>query len=576
MAGNDELAQLKIKLGIDASTFDKGIASANRKLKILETGYKEATVGVDKFDQSAKHLATTQEYLGKKLDLQRVKANDLSKQYQKLVKDEGANSKAAENMQIRYNKVAAEMRRTEVALEGVSKKIQEQGTEYSKTSKTVDEAIKKIKQDLKVADSAYKAASEGAKKLGDENKQLEVEANHLTKTLPLQEKEVEQLKKKYDVLSKAKGQDAQETKDALIKYNESVTAMNKTGNSLDRVNGQLKEHSSEWNQTSKATDQALNSIRNDIKVLESEYRAATAGVEKFGNSSEELYMKSQHLEKVLGLERQEVEKLKQKFEDTARAKGKDATETKELAVQYNNASAKAKETETKLNNLNHTISEQSSRLGALRRKLNDSQQSFEDFGNQAQGMGTGIATSFGIATAAVGGGLALATKKSMDFEAQLSSIQALTGASADEMVKMRDLAMEMGSKTKYSSLQAAEGIEELLKAGLTPAQVQAGGLNAALNLATAGGLDLAKAAEIMSTGLNTFKKDGISAADASNILAGSANASATSVEELQYGLSAVGTVADGTGFSLRDTAAALGVFANNGLIVSPVVGKLAA
>lgn len=80
----------------------------------------------------------------------------------------------------------------------------------------------------------------------------------------------------------------------------------------------------------------------------------------------------------------------------------------------------------------------------------------------------------------------------------------------------------------------------------------------------------------MSTGLNAFKDDGMSAAQASNILAGSANASATSVEELQYGLAAVGAVAAGVGLSFEDTNAALGVFANNGLIASPVARKLAA
>jgi TP901 family phage tail tape measure protein len=104
-----------------------------------------------------------------------------------------------------------------------------------------------------------------------------------------------------------------------------------------------------------------------------------------------------------------------------------------------------------------------------------------------------------------------------------------------------------------------------LKAGLSPAQVQAGGLEAALNLATAGGLRLADAAEIMSTALNAFKDDGLKAADAANILAGTANASATDVQDLQYSLSQVSAVAAGVGMSFRDTNIALGLFANRGL-----------
>jgi TP901 family phage tail tape measure protein len=156
-------------------------------------------------------------------------------------------------------------------------------------------------------------------------------------------------------------------------------------------------------------------------------------------------------------------------------------------------------------------------------------------------------------------------KKAMNFEAELSTIQALTGATASEMAKMSALALKMGADTKYNAMEAAQGIEELLKAGLTPATVQAGGLEAALNLATAGGIELASAAEIMSTALNAYKKDGMSAAEASNVLAGTANASATGVEDLRQSLAAVSAVAAGVGFTFADTNIALGLFANNGL-----------
>lgn len=185
-------------------------------------------------------------------------------------------------------------------------------------------------------------------------------------------------------------------------------------------------------------------------------------------------------------------------------------------------------------------------------------------------MKTGVSDlvkGLGVAAASIGavGAAMSGIGKAMDFEAQLSSIKALTGASGAEMAKMQQLALDMGTQTKYSALEAAQGIEELLKAGLTPAAVQAGGLEAALNLATAGGLDLAKASEIMSTALNSYKADAMTAADASNILAGTANASATSVEELQYGLAAVSAVAAGVGMTFKDTNIALGLFANNGL-----------
>ncbi|GED58426.1 phage tail tape measure protein [Brevibacillus formosus] len=203
---------------------------------------------------------------------------------------------------------------------------------------------------------------------------------------------------------------------------------------------------------------------------------------------------------------------------------------------------------------------------ATRQLAEDSNRMARSFHSMPGSIGkvTGLLGGVAAGTAAVGVAFS-SLDKAMDYEAQLSSIKALTGASNEEMKRMSDLAMEMGSSTKYSSLQAAQGIEELLKAGLTPAAVQAGGLQHALNLATAGGLELADAAEIMSTALNAYKRDTLTAEQASNILAGTANASATSVQELRYSLSAVSAVAAGVGMTFKDTNTALGLFANSGI-----------
>ena len=173
----------------------------------------------------------------------------------------------------------------------------------------------------------------------------------------------------------------------------------------------------------------------------------------------------------------------------------------------------------------------------------------------------------GIGTATLGAGALVggSLNKAMDFEAQLSSIKALTGATGEEMARLKALSLKLGADTKYSALEAAQGFEELLKAGMSVDQVFNGGAEAALNLATAGGLGLAEAAEIMSTAMNAFKADGLSAAEAANILAGTANASATGVSELKFSLAAVSAVASGVGMSFQDVNAALGVFANNGL-----------
>jgi hypothetical protein len=117
-------------------------------------------------------------------------------------------------------------------------------------------------------------------------------------------------------------------------------------------------------------------------------------------------------------------------------------------------------------------------------------------------------------------GVGAAVTQAANFEQQMADVKAVSGATGDEMSKLGDLAKEMGMKTAFSAMEAAGGIEELIKAGLTVEQVINGGLEASLNLAIAGNLQLGEAAEIASTALNSFKSDGLSAADAANILAG--------------------------------------------------------
>ena len=162
-------------------------------------------------------------------------------------------------------------------------------------------------------------------------------------------------------------------------------------------------------------------------------------------------------------------------------------------------------------------------------------------------------------------GISDIVSKSADFEQKMSNIKAVTGESSSTMKQFNDAAIKAGAETAYSASEAADAIGELSKAGVSTKDILNGGLTGALNLATAGELDLKSAAEIASTALNAFKKDNISVTDAANQLAGAANASATDVGELKFGLSMVSAVASGVGLSFKDTTDALAVFAQNGL-----------
>lgn len=191
----------------------------------------------------------------------------------------------------------------------------------------------------------------------------------------------------------------------------------------------------------------------------------------------------------------------------------------------------------------------------------------EAWGNKTSQAGETTVKLFGGATLALGGILAGSVTAAANFEQAMSNVRSvMSPAEAMEFGKaLEGLAIEMGEKTKYSALEAAAGIEELLKAGVGITDIINGGLEGALNLATAGELELGEAAQIASTALNAFTKENMSVARAADLLAGAAVSSATDVREMQYGLSQVATVANGVGMEFEDVSVALAVFAQNGL-----------
>jgi hypothetical protein len=202
---------------------------------------------------------------------------------------------------------------------------------------------------------------------------------------------------------------------------------------------------------------------------------------------------------------------------------------------------------------------------SLTRLEGSAQRSSGVLGSMGSALGS---VAFGAAVAGAGAlaaGLTASVSSAMSFEKQMSAVGAVAGASGAQMQQLTQLALQLGKDTSFSASEAAAGMEEIIKAGMSVEQVLGGSARAVLDLSSATGTEVEESARIMSNALNTFKADNMSATDAANLLAGAANASATSVHELGYGLASVGNVAATMGLSFTDTSTALALFAQNGL-----------
>ncbi|WP_049869533.1 phage tail tape measure protein [Paenibacillus sp. D9] len=314
-------------------------------------------------------------------------------------------------------------------------------------------------------------------------------------------------------------------------------------------------------------NKSMAEINRQMKLVESEFDKASSALSGYGSQEEQLRAKASSLNQQIQLQQQRVNNLNAAFQKSVAEKGADAVATQKLATQLNKAQADCNRLENELKSTTKELNDQQQKVGALGKAWNESMdQARSSVGTMSDGFKR-AGTAITAAGAVIAAGLGLAVNKAADFEQGMADVKSVM--SPDEVTEFGDqlsvLAIQMGSDTKYSATEAAKGIEELVKAGVSAQDIMKGGLAGALNLATAGELELGDAAEIASTALNAFKADNIDVIRAADLLAGAANASATDVKELKFGLSAVSAVASGVGLSFEDTATALAVFAQNGL-----------
>jgi TP901 family phage tail tape measure protein len=170
-----------------------------------------------------------------------------------------------------------------------------------------------------------------------------------------------------------------------------------------------------------------------------------------------------------------------------------------------------------------------------------------------------------IAGGAVVAGFGLAVAAAFSFDKQMSEVGAVAGATGGQLGDLRQAALDAGQATVFSASQAAQAESELAKAGVSTADILAGGLTGALNLASAGSLDLGTAAGIAANAMTTFGMKGSDVPHIADVLAAAANKSATDVSGLALALSQAGLVAAQSGISFEETAGTLAMFAQNGL-----------
>ena len=172
----------------------------------------------------------------------------------------------------------------------------------------------------------------------------------------------------------------------------------------------------------------------------------------------------------------------------------------------------------------------------------------------------------GAATAVVGIGTA-AVKAGATFEASMSKVEAISGATGTELTALTDKAKEMGAKTKFSAAESADAFSYMAMAGWKTADMLSG-IEGIMNLAAASGEDLATTSDIVTDALTAFGMQASDATHFADVLARAASNSNTNVGLMGETFKYVAPVAGALGYSAEDCATAIGLMANSGIKAS--------
>lgn len=176
---------------------------------------------------------------------------------------------------------------------------------------------------------------------------------------------------------------------------------------------------------------------------------------------------------------------------------------------------------------------------------------------------TGGLLSRNVTLPIVGVGAA-AVKTATDFETGMSEVKAISGATGSEFDALREKAIEMGAKTKFSASDSADAFKYMAMAGWD-ASAMMDGIAGVMDLAAASGEDLATTSDIVTDALTAFGLQASDSAHFADVLAQASSKSNTNVGLMGETFKYVAPVAGALGYSVEDTAVAIGLMANSGI-----------
>lgn len=254
----------------------------------------------------------------------------------------------------------------------------------------------------------------------------------------------------------------------------------------------------------------------------------------------------------------ELEQLKTEYKNTALEQGQGSQAATDLKEKISQLSKEISDDEKKMRQLDEAVdeagnsAEQSANGGwSILRQV------MADFASNMLQQGIQALKDFGRETIQLG----------TDFTSSMSNVQAISGATTDELAELEEKARTLGASTIYSASEVADGFGYMAMAGWETEDML-GGIEGILNLAAASEEDLATTSDIVTDALTAFGMSADEAGHFADVMAATASSANTNVSMLGESFKYVAPVAGSLGYSVEDVNLALGLMANSGIKAS--------
>ena len=300
---------------------------------------------------------------------------------------------------------------------------------------------------------------------------------------------------------------------------------------------------------------ALKGVNTEIRNTQSQLKDVEKLLKLDPGNTELIAQKHRLLAQAVSETREKLETLK-----TAQQQADEALRNGTISQdQYDALQREIVETEQRL----RSLEEQANQSATALQKIGTTGEKLQTVGNKISSVGqkllpvTGVVT--GLGTAAV--------KTAADFDSAMSRVAAVSGATGSDFDSLRDKAREMGAKTKFSATEAADAMNYMAMAGWKTEDMLSG-IEGVMYLAAASGEDLATTSDIVTDALTAFGQTAADSGHFADVLAAASSNANTNVSMMGETFKYCAPVAGALGFSVEDTAEAIGLMGNAGIKAS--------